>query len=355
MRSDHWQATYMRVKAQLALVISTALLLCVIIGFVMFTLDRSHFANRTIEFQETQRAAVTQIAERIRWQFEKLDDALYNLSQIPHVQFMEENEALLHLIRAYRMNEDLVDGIFRVEKTGVLQVSYPNNADPPYPADLQRMLDHARSKGETIHDIVQGHGNTAPILVIAKPVYTIQGEVHLHPNNKFAGLLLFTISLDRLNRNILDLPSFGRGGFFFVMTDQGVIVGAERGPLLGTAASELTRDYPEVAKDGFLKLLARMRKGATGNSTYWHPLGPHLPDLVVNEYSNSLKAPPNAPDTRRAYQLQKRMVAFTSIMLGKAWWSVAVLSPEQDVTALIEKSIGDRCWSLSPSSSHWRS
>jgi hypothetical protein len=74
------QATYMRVKAQLALVISTALVLCVIIGFVMFTLDRSHFASRTIEFQETQRAAVTQIAERIRWQFEKLDDALYNLS-----------------------------------------------------------------------------------------------------------------------------------------------------------------------------------------------------------------------------------------------------------------------------------
>jgi hypothetical protein len=64
----------MRVKAQLALVISTALVLCVIIGFVMFTLDRAHFANRTIEFQETQRAAVTQIAERIRWQFEKLDD-----------------------------------------------------------------------------------------------------------------------------------------------------------------------------------------------------------------------------------------------------------------------------------------
>jgi hypothetical protein len=40
----------MRVKAQLALVISTALVLCVIIGFVMFTLDRAHFANRTIEF-----------------------------------------------------------------------------------------------------------------------------------------------------------------------------------------------------------------------------------------------------------------------------------------------------------------
>ena len=85
-----------------------------------------------------------------------------------------------------------------------------------------------------------------------------------------------------------------------------------------------------------------MRKGATGNSTYWHPLGPHLPDLVVNEYSHSLKPPPTASNIRRSYQLQKRMVAFTSIMLGNARWSVVVFSPEQDVTALIEKSIGDR-------------
>ena len=84
----------MRVKAQLALVISTALVLCVIIGCDVYAgqgalreqnnritrlatmwraisvTDRSR--TTASEFPgDATRAAVTQIAERIRWQFEK--------------------------------------------------------------------------------------------------------------------------------------------------------------------------------------------------------------------------------------------------------------------------------------------
>ncbi|MGZ9190329.1 MAG: cache domain-containing protein, partial [Nitrospira sp.] len=294
------------------------------------------------EFQDTQRAAVNQIAERVRWQFQKLHDALYSLSQIPNVQFTEENEALLHLIRAYRMNEDLVDGIFRVEKTGNTLLAYPTTAAPLPAGDLQPVLREARLTGKTAHQVLTLRDGASQVLAIAKPVYTIQGEAHTYPNNKFAGLLIFTISLDRLNRNILDLPAFGPSGFFLVTTDRGIIVGAERGTLLGRSAEDLAKNYPRFAKADFLRILARMRNGETGDDTYSHPMGPGFPDLVVNQYSRYSVSPGDATDDRGMRNMESRRAAFTALMLGDDRWSVAVFSPERDVTLLIEKSIGDR-------------
>ena len=55
-------------KAQIASVISVALAFCLLIWCVTFALDQSFVAKRTIEFQESQLAAVNQVAQRVRWQ-----------------------------------------------------------------------------------------------------------------------------------------------------------------------------------------------------------------------------------------------------------------------------------------------
>ena len=169
-------------------------------------------------------------------------------------------------------------------------------------------------------------------MVIAKPVYTVQGEVQLHPNNKFAGLLLFDVSLHRLNRDILDLPTFGPGGFFWVITDEGVVVGAERGPLLGRQIADLSLRFPRRARDAFLQIVGRMRRGSSGNEVYSHPLGRYLPDFIVNEYSQSLPFAPLSRDVVMPEIWQTWLVAFTSLMLGPNRWSIAVVSPKEDVT-----------------------
>jgi hypothetical protein len=126
----------------------------------------------------------------VRWQFEKLNDSLRNLSQIPDVQFVQTNEALLHLIRAYRMNAEMVEGVFRLDRSGALQLAYPEDAAPPSSDELQPILQRARLTGDTAYQVIHRHWNETDVLAIAKPVYTVQGEVQLHPNNKFAGLLL---------------------------------------------------------------------------------------------------------------------------------------------------------------------
>ena len=157
-----------------------------------------------------------------------------------------------------------------------------------------------------------------------------------------SGLLLFAVSLHRLNRDILDLPTFGRGGFFWVITDEGVVVGAERGPLLGQQIAELSSRFPRRARDAFLRIVGRMRRGSSGNEVYSHPLGRYLPDFIVNEYSQSLPFAPLSRDVVMPETWQTRLVAFTSLMLGPNRWSIAVVSPKEDVTFLIDKTVGDR-------------
>ena len=329
-------------SAQIALVIGVAVAFCLLIQCVTFALDRSFVAKRTIEFQESQLAAVNQVAQRVRWQFQKLNDALHSLSQIPDVQFVQTNEALLHLIRAYRMNSEMVEGIFRLDRNGALQLAYPDDAPPPSFDELRPILERARLTGDTAYQVIHRNWNGNDVLVIAKPVYTVQGEVQLHPNNKFAGLLLFSVSLHRLNRDVLDLPTFGRSGFFWIVTDEGVVVGAERGPLLGRHVAELSSRFPREARDAFLRIAGRMRHGSNGNEVYSHPVGPYLPDLITNEYSRSLPFAPSGSDAFMPQTWQTRLVAFTSLMLGPNRWSIGVVSPKEDVTLLIDKTAGNR-------------
>ena len=141
-------------KAQIALVIGVALAFCLLIQFVTSALDRSFVAKRTIEFQESQLAAVNQVAQRVRWQFEKLNDTLHSLSQIPDVQFIQTNEALLHLICAYRMNSEMVEGIFRLGRNGTLLLAYPEDAQTRSSDELRPILEHARLTGETVYQVI---------------------------------------------------------------------------------------------------------------------------------------------------------------------------------------------------------
>ena len=160
-------------RAQIALVVGVALAFCLLIQCVTSALDRSFVAKRTIEFQESQLAAVNQVAQRLRWQFQKLNDALHGLSQIPDVQFVQTNEALLHLIRTYRMNAEMVDAIFRLDKNGALQLAYPEDTLPPFFDELRPILERARLTGDTAYQVIHRNWNGNDVLVIAKRVYVI--------------------------------------------------------------------------------------------------------------------------------------------------------------------------------------
>ncbi|WP_108650984.1 histidine kinase dimerization/phospho-acceptor domain-containing protein [Dongshaea marina] len=332
------------IKVQVLVIVILTLIICLVIGQISIQNDRAFIQSKIQEFQQQQLSSAIHLSERIHSKFDKLDDALLSLSQMPKVQFMQRNELLLNMIRIYRMNNDLVEGIFRVDSHNALEMGYPSSAPHPTQDELEGIFDKARMTGASSIEVIRRDGSASDLLVFAIPVYTVQGKVRMHPTNKFAGLLYFTVSLKKLNQHLFDFPHYGKSGFPWVMTGRGVIVGSEVPRFLGKEISELEKWHSSREHRGFTELIDKMRNGELGVVTYTHALD------GVQRIGES---PPSAKEKRPSLfsylvsgaetrDQNTYYVAFAPIELYGEHWSVAVTHSQQDITLLIETAIGSR-------------
>lgn len=102
-----------------------AFVLIMFISYVSWQNGKNFVKEKKEEFQQSQLDFLHQVTGEIGTNFEKLHDALYALSQIPKVQFLDKNECLLNMIRTFKMNQHLVEGIFRVDNTNQVRYAYP--------------------------------------------------------------------------------------------------------------------------------------------------------------------------------------------------------------------------------------
>ncbi len=313
----------MSFTAQVTVILAVTVGVCLAIGYASLQNDKAFIKSKTEEYQRNQLDTVTYLAERMQTQFEKLHDALYGLSQMPKVQFLDKNEALLNLIRVYRMNEAQVDGIFRVDNMNQLRFSYPTDAPTPTPEELEPIFQRARMTGKSSFQVISRRGDDSDLLVIARSVYTTQGEVRLHPSNKFSGLLYFTISLDRLQDTLLDFSNLESRGVPWVITGEGVLVGTQDEKRLGRAIEDaLPARFSPNERQAFLALVERMRAAERGTGSYAYrdstAVGQELAAEIV------------------------QLVAFAPLTFGEHSWSVALTNPRSEVTRLIDEVINDR-------------
>src|ERR1051326_5019440 len=125
--------------------------------------------------------------------------------------------------------------------------------------------------GASLLQVMRHHQNGTDVLLLARPIYTVQGTVLVHPNNKFSGLLVFTIPLQRFQDKLLRGARFGQNGIVWAMTDQGLFVGTGHTQHLGKTVAEVwpspsaTRDSQDI-----LDVVARMRAGEEGMRSEEH-------------------------------------------------------------------------------------
>ncbi len=320
-----------------------ALSLIAVIGYVSWQNDRQFVADKTAEFQRNQLHFAQQVADKVLATFMKLHDALYALSQLPDVQFLNPNECLLNMIRTYKMNAHLVSGIFRVDATENVYYAYPPTVPLVAPEVLHPVFEQARLTGHTLFRALPARGDQPAALLVVRPVYTVQGQVHLNPSNKFSGLLIFTLPLGQLRHETLALSTFGDHGDLWIIDETGrfVIWGDEA--QLGKRVDDFDADALTPSQRARLQtLLNAIQRQGEGTVTTPAPKpftpGPAASSERDEEHEGGYLyrvAPDDAPDT-------VHLVAYTPLRLPYQRWEIAVVNPRSDATRTLDKAISER-------------
>jgi PAS domain S-box-containing protein len=332
----------MKIKNQIVLIIIIAIGLISFIGYISWRRDNEFKATKIKEFQAGQLNFVRQLSDKLETKCLKLYDALYSLSQMPKVQFIRKNEALLHMIRVFKMNKGMVEGIFRVDASNRLILSYPKKANRITQSELKPIFQHARMTGKSLFKVIRRSSDGEDMLVIARSVYTVQGEVHLNPSNKFAGLILFTLSLNRFQEKFLGTSVFGKKGYPWILDEAGLVVATANEQYLGRTLEEIySSNHPISEKETILKLFKKMQSGEEAILSYsFHRKGLQAGEKKGRGVDGEMEFFEFKPDTGKKDIV--KLVAFTQLKLRDQTWSIAVTNPMEDATQSIDKAISER-------------
>lgn len=308
----------MSLSRQIVLISIATVLIAVGIGYVTWQ-KRNEFIAREIEdFQENQLAFVSQVGQKVELSFSKLRDDLYALSQIPDVQFLSKNTCLLNMVRVQKLNNTQIDSIYRTDKHGNIRYAFPKTECPVTGDQLDKVFNYCRMTGKSLFRVIRTLNDGSDYLVITLPVYTVQGNVHLNPSNKFSGILFFTTPLKRLNKYFFATSNFGNRGYPWIITPQTLLISTANEMHLGRRFNEFLPDeLPPDQQVGILTILEKMVKGGSGVGQYSYGLHQDVEDKFV------------------------KLTAYTPLQLPDQIWSIAVSNPLDDVLMPLEESIGE--------------
>ena len=174
----------MNLKKQICLIVFFTTLAVVVIGFVSWHKKNAFIINEIHEFQEKQLSYVSQVMDIVEMRFNSLNDDLYALSQRVEVQFLKKNTCMLNMIQTFRKNQQLVKAIYRVDASNVIRYAYPLQECPVKGKQLDAVFEQCKLTGNSLFQVIRRQKNGSDYLVIAMPVYTIQGDGHCSHQSK---------------------------------------------------------------------------------------------------------------------------------------------------------------------------
>lgn len=271
--------------------------------------EASSLEGEIATFHNSQEGYVIQVAQKVELTVSRLFSHLYLLSQSPQVQFMEKNTCLLNLVRTFELNRGMVNGIYRYDKDHVQRYGFPLGNNPVSGTALDELFKQTRISGRSMVQVIRIRRDSTDYIVLAQPVYTVQGEVHLNPSNKYSGTLVFIISLDYLQNRLFPSLSFGKRGYPWIIDENGLLLITANDAHRGRLFSEfLPSELPAGEEESLMKIIDKMRRGESGSGRYSFAMHRNVPKKI------------------------EKLTSFVPIRLPHTQWSVAVATPLEDVT-----------------------
>ena len=279
----------------------------------------------TEDFNQQQLVIARHTASQIENRLEALKRELQLLSLSPSIQYAESASLYSRMETAFssikeegameiRFAEKNIRKTFHVSyghkcRTGIL-----TSEDLDYLEWAKKEEHRGDILLTKVSSVPQEDAYLRPVMKIVIPVWQVSvDQSHPVALNQFSGVLLFTVDIGSLTRNITKEIQSGKTGYPWIIDEKGIFLYHLEKAFIGQNAFEARKGKKptisfarinEIQKD-------KMLKGKEGTSWYisgWH---------------------------RGIEGEMKKLIAYTPIKLDNRFWSVAVVAPVSEVEGAI--------------------
>lgn len=279
---------------------SIFLLVVILFCAVIFILIYGEVKKQTIEDLNIRQAAhARQAVKGIQDHFRHMTDTLRILSLQTHIINLDKDGKKM-MSDVLRIHSSEIKSVTRMNDRGWIIHAEPYN---------KQLIGQGISGQEHIREVMKTHA-----LVISDVFRSVQGyrsvAVHMpvFRNGIFDGTIAFLISFDVLAKKYLEDIRIGEDGYAWVLSRKGIELFDPVPGVVGKSIFETGKDYPDL-----MAMAGEMVKGREGVTTY------HFNRIRGTAVESVLKH-----------------AVYMPIHIGNTYWSIAVATPESEVTTLME-------------------
>lgn len=279
------------------LVIFLFIAACCTVTFVMIY---SAVKRQTIDdLNQRQFTHARQAAKGIQDHFRHISDTLKIMALQDHIIHLDENgKKMMSDIQGIYSSE--IKSVTRMDARGRIIYTVPYKASS-IGVDISRQ-EHVREVMRTRAPVI------SDVFIAVQGFRTVSVHMPVFSHGTYDGTIAFLLSFDELAKKYLEDIRIGRYGYAWLLSRKGIELYDPVPGMVGRSIFEGGKDFPDL-----LAMAREMLKGNEGVATY------HFNRVRGAEVESILKH-----------------AVYMPIRLNSTFWAIAVATPENEVTTLME-------------------
>jgi len=285
---------------------------------------RSFKATEKATLDEFNQRQLTMAREAASWfdhHLGHIAEALRAIGGAPGVHQFDEDAAMQVLgLEMHELEPSGVTEIEVLDGSGILRFSvrgrHREGDDFSQRSYFQKAKKIISDKSYVIESIdLKGAEVRQRGVVIAVPMYEkLKDEHYLSLSNKFAGVVLCTLELDRLTQKVMVSVKPSERGYAHLIDASSAVLWAVDRSLVGQNLLEKAEGFP-----AFRQIVEKMISGNFGTGEYIY----YRLDVSKNSYVK---------------ELEEKLIGYAPARLGDGLWAVGVWAPREDAKRLIHSA-----------------
>lgn len=285
---------------------------------------RSFRATEKATLDEFNQRQLTMAREAAAW-FEHhlghIAEALRAIGRAPGMHYFDEDTA--RQVLALEMGELEPSGVTEIgvlDENGILRYSARAQQTEGDDFSQRSYFQKAKKMISSQNYVIESVDLDSPEInqrgvVLAVPMHEkLEEEDHLSPSNRFVGVVVCTLTLDRLTQKIMVPVKPSERGYAYLIDARSDVLWAIDRSLIGENLLQKAKNFP-----AFRQIVEKMISGESGTGEYTY--------YRVRASNNSY-----------VKELEEKLIGYAPARLGDGLWAVGVWAPREDAKRLIHSA-----------------